>query len=169
MGILGKRLRRYNGSGLKIFLVVMWHRFKNLCFSLNTYKTLSPDLGVRYQVNQGLGDRPMLSSDQWFETFYQSQNIAPAVAGFAYHYLGTYSGLEMGRVQPTDRLHPDLHWAEVCWFDWETQFCADVQQQFSVDISDCLDDCQAFTIGELVAFLDQVTRGVPEPFHFAES
>lgn len=146
----------------------MWHRLKNLCFSLNTYKTLSPDLGVRQQVNRVLGDRLMLSADQWFTTFYQSQNIAPAAVSFAYRYLETYSGLEMGRVQPSDRLDQDLRWAEVCWFDWEVQFCEDVRQQFSVDISECLDDWQTFTIGELVAFLDQVTRGVPEPFHFAE-
>jgi len=146
----------------------MWHRFKNLCFSLNTYKTLSPDPGVRQQVNRVLRDRPMLSSDQWFETFYQSQNIAYSVANFAYHYLEVYSGLEMGRVRPGDRLHLDLRWTEICWFDWETQLCEDVQQQFSVDISECPEDWQAFTIGELVAFLDQVTREVPEPFHFAE-
>lgn len=147
----------------------MWHRLKNLFFSLNTYKTLSPDLKVRQRVNRTLSDRPALSSDQWFETFYRSQGIAQTVVSFAYRHLGLYSGLEISRVRPTDRLDADLHWTEVCWFDWEAQLCHDVQQQFSVDISDCLDDFQEFTIGELVTFLDQATGNAsPEPFFFAE-
>ena len=147
----------------------MWHRLKNLFFSLNTYKTLSPDFKVRQQVNRALSDRPALSSDQWFETFYRSQGVAYTVVSFAYRYLQAYSGLEIGRVRPTDRLDADLYWTEVCWFDWEAQLCRDVQQQFNIDISDCLDDFQEFTIGELVAFLDQVTGdALPEPFFFAE-
>ena len=147
----------------------MWHRLKNLFFSLNTYKTLSPDFKVRQQVNRALSNRPALSSDQWFETFYRSQGVAYTVVSFAYRHLQAYSGLEIGRVCPTDRLDADLHWTEVCWFDWEAQLCHDVQQQFNIDISDCLDDFQEFTIGELVAFLDQMTGdALPEPFFFAE-
>lgn len=147
----------------------MWHRLKNLCFSLNTYQVLRPDFKVRQQVNRALGDRPALSADEWFAAFYQSQGIAYAVAIFAYHYLEKYSGLAMSQVQPADRLDKDLHWTEVCWFDWESQLCHDVQQQFGIDISECLseclseylDGCNPFTIGELVAFLDQTTSLLP--------
>lgn len=147
----------------------MWHRLKNLFFSLNTYKTLSPDLKVRQRINRALNDRPALSFEQWFATFYQSQGIVHAVALFAYQSLGQYSGLDMSRLQPTDRLDADLCWTAVCWFDWEAQLCRDVYQQFGVDITECLHSVYPSTIGELVLFLDQaIKNALSEPLHLVE-
>jgi hypothetical protein len=140
----------------------MWHRLRNLFLSLNTYQALSPDLRVRQQVNRALSNRPVLNSDQWFETFYQSQGVAPGVGLFAYRHLEQYSGIEMGRVWPTDRLNEDLCWIAVCWFDWERRLCHDISQQLGVDLSECLEDWNGSTIGELVVLMDQAFKGASQ-------
>jgi hypothetical protein len=136
----------------------MWHRFKNLVISLKTYDALSPDLRIRRQVNQSLQRRPRMDCTQWFESFYQSQGVLYSVADFAYQHLANYSGLEFGRVLPTDRLHEDLHWTQVCWFDWETSLSDDFWQQFGVDISGCLDEPNFHTVKDLLLFLNQYIK-----------
>ncbi|MBF2051783.1 MAG: hypothetical protein EDM05_047600 [Leptolyngbya sp. IPPAS B-1204] len=132
----------------------MWHRFKNLVVSLKTYDALSPDLKVRRQVNRMLRQRPLLSLNQWFQSFYQPLGITYTVTDFAYVHLARYSGLELGRVLPTDRLDEDLHWTQVCWFDWQLNLYDDFWQQFGVDISDCWDESALLTIKDLMAFLN---------------
>lgn len=147
----------------------MWQRFKNLFLSLKTYGTLSPDFGVRQRINRALSDRPPLSFDQWFAAFYQPQGVTDAVALFAYQHLNQYSGLEISRVQPTDRLDKDLCWTAVCWFDWDCQLCDDIHQQFGVDVSDNLESFAQPTIGELVLFLDRVIKdALPGSLHLVE-
>lgn len=133
----------------------MWHRLKNLVFSLKTYDALSPDLKVRRQVNRSLRQRPALNCEQWFQAFFQPQGITNTVASFAYTHLERYSGLEIGRVLPTDRLEQDLHWTQVCWFDWELHLYDDFWQQFGVDISDSLEESTLLTIKDLIAFLNR--------------
>lgn len=133
----------------------MWHRLKNFVLSLKTYKALSPDLKVRQRVNHALRCRPALNLDEWFETFYKGRGIAYPVATFVYHHLSQYSGLEFGRVLPSDRLNEDLKWTRVCWFDWELSLCDDFYGQFKVDISDRLEELQASTVEDLVCLLDQ--------------
>jgi hypothetical protein len=137
----------------------MWQRFKNLVFSLKTYDDLSPDLKVRQQVNRLLRQRPALSLEQWFETFYQPQGIAYPVVSFVYEHFACYSGLEFARVLPSDQLEDDLHWTEVCWFDWQLSFYADFQQQFDLDISECWDDSELLTVEDVLLFLnDQAAK-----------
>ena len=133
----------------------MWHRFKNVFYSLKTYDALSPDLKIRRQVNRLLQQRPALDCQQWFQTFYQPQGITYAVASFAYLHLAQYSGLEFGRVLPSDRLDEDLRWTQVCWFDWQCQLCEDFWQRFEVDISDRLDESMLPTVIDLISFLHQ--------------
>lgn len=132
----------------------MWDRLKNLFFSFRTYKSLSPDFKVRQQVNRSLQHRPALNLDQWFETFYKPQGIAYPVVAFAYTHLKQYSGLEFGRVLPDDRLHEDLHWSSVCWFDWEIQLCDDFCQTFDIDLSSHLVELNPSTVAEFVLFLN---------------
>jgi hypothetical protein len=97
----------------------------------------------------------MLSLEPWFQAFYQSHGIAYAIVHFTYVHLAKYSGLEFGRVLPNDRLDEDLHWSQVCWFDWETHLLDDFWNYFGVDISDCLDLDTIQTINDLVIFLDR--------------
>lgn len=133
----------------------MWHRFKNLVFSLKTHDALSPDLQVRRQVSQLLRQRPDLHLDQWFGSFYQPAGITYAVAAFAYEHLARYSGLEFGRVLPSDRLEQDLRWTQICWFDWQLNLYDDFWQHFNVDISDCLDSADFLTVSDLITLLNQ--------------
>lgn len=150
-----ERRRSASDSGQPIPQMLMWHRFKNLVFSLQTYHALSPDLNVRRQVNQTLRQRPILHLDQWFQMFYQPQGIAYTVANFAYVHLANYSGLDFGRVLPSDRLNEDLHWSQICWFDWQVKLHEDFWQQFGVDISDCWDDSSLQTVKDLILLLNQ--------------
>jgi hypothetical protein len=138
---------------LSIFKTI-WQRLKNAFLSLQTYDVLSPDFKQRRQVNRMLRDRPTLSLNQWFKSYHQSSGIAPSVAAFAYRYLEEYSGLRIARVLPGDRLEADLHWTEVCWFDWENRLCEDFWHCFGVDMSDRLEDFAPSTIAELVEFLN---------------
>lgn len=133
----------------------MWHRLNNLIHGLKTYDALSPDLKLRRQVNRALHQRPPMPLEQWFRTFYQPQGIAFSVANFAYVRLSAYSGLEFSRVLPNDRLHEDLYWTQVCWFDWQNNLCDDFHQQFGIEISEALDASDLQTVQDLVVFLNQ--------------
>lgn len=132
----------------------MWQRFNNLVSSLQTYDALSPDLKVRQQVNRSLRKRPAMNRDQWLQSLHQAHGILYPVASFAYEHLSLYSGLDFGRILPSDRLHEDLCWTQVCWFDWELKLVDDFFQHFSVDISECLDQAALLTVQDLVVFLN---------------
>jgi hypothetical protein len=133
----------------------MWHRFKNLVFSLKAYDAMSPDLQRRRQVNRLLQQRPALDLQQWFAGFDQLQGIAYPIAAFAYEHLARYSGLEFARILPHDRLEQDLFWTQVCWFDWQLQLYDDFWQQFGVDLSDEWDESTLLTVQDLLVFLNQ--------------
>ncbi|MBW4660032.1 MAG: hypothetical protein KME15_15260 [Drouetiella hepatica Uher 2000/2452] len=133
----------------------MWHRLKNFLSSLWTYNALRPDFRVRRRVNRSLSDRPALSQDEWFEAHYKAQGVTYAIALFAYQHLGQYSGLDLSRVLPSDRLEEDLQWTEVCWFDWEQSLCEDFHGCFGVDMGDRLDFSCLSTVQDLVDFLNQ--------------
>ena len=78
----------------------------------------------------------------------------PLIA-FAYKHLKTYSGLDMGRVRPQDRLVEDLQFPLVCWFDWGPTLCEDFFQQFGIDITDTFDETQFATVADLIRYLEQ--------------
>jgi hypothetical protein len=133
----------------------MWHRLKNLFSSLKTYDALSPSVKVRRQVNRALRHRPALDVDAWFKSFYQLQGVAYPIVSFAYTHLEKYSGIQFSQVHPSDRLNEDLHWTQVCWFDWQLALCDDFYHCHGIDISDCLDELPLLTIEDLILFLDQ--------------
>lgn len=131
----------------------MWQKLKNLLISCQTYNDLSPDLGLRKKVNQTLLKRPALTSDDWFEIFFQTQGIEKPIVEFVYLSLAKYSGLDLQRVRPSDRLDEDLQLSLICWFDWSLQFCEDFYRNFGIDISLHLDLSALSTIEELILFL----------------
>jgi hypothetical protein len=133
----------------------MWRRLRNVVLSLKTYSTLSPDLRLRRTVNRFLSQRPALSLDRWYETFWHPLHISKPVVGFVYAHLKDYSGLNIARLCPTDRLEDDLHWSQVCWFDWDTTLCEDVWNTFHVDVSDCLLGQDFLTLADLITYLHQ--------------
>lgn len=133
----------------------MWRQIKNFFFSVITYNDLSPNLKIRRLVNQALRHRAALSLDEWFECFWQHKCIAKSVVAFVYVYLEKYSGLQMARVRPSDRLERDLHFSLICWFDWQLNLCEDFLQCFGVDISERLPLYQFSTVEDFIAFLNK--------------
>jgi hypothetical protein len=141
----------------------MWRRIKNVLLSFKTYDALSPDLTVQRQVNHRLSHRPALKLEAWFESCWRSRGITWAIATFAYSYLEQYSGLHFARILPDDRLEEDLHWTEVCWFDWQHNLCDDFWRCFQIDLSDRLDEFDPVTVAELLVFLDQQLHWLHDP------
>lgn len=138
----------------------MLRQLKNLLFSVRTYKDLCPDMKVRRQVNQALCRRPALTLDEWFHCFWQPLGIGQPVVAFVYVQLGKYSGLQISRVIPSDRLEQDLQFPQVCWFDWQLSLCEDFLHAFGVDISDRFDIYALSTVEEFVICLDRLQISV---------
>jgi hypothetical protein len=84
---------------------------------------------------------------------------------FLYTHLQEYTGLEVGRLQPSDRLVDDLQFPSICWFDWGLTLCTDFYDAFGVDISDQFDEGCLETCADLVDFLtfalDSTERNCP--------
>ncbi|MEM9219664.1 MAG: hypothetical protein AAGD25_35720 [Cyanobacteria bacterium P01_F01_bin.150] len=128
----------------------MWRRTQNFFHSLVTHGVLSPDLLLRCQVNCKLRNRLALAQDEWFKTFWQRESISPALSEFVYQHIPEYSGLQVARLKPTDRLEADLYWTQVCWFDWEMDLYDDVLQCFGKDISEEFDFDTVRTLDDLM-------------------
>ncbi|MEM8502375.1 MAG: hypothetical protein AAF716_04405 [Cyanobacteria bacterium P01_D01_bin.1] len=162
----------------------MTEQFDNWLSSISTYADMSPDLAIRTQVNFRMKAhaRSALGVSDWCQLFlnYLSPNrnatgdaaaFSHAAAGvsdtrrvlcFVYQRFGQYSGIDFSRVRPEDKLNDDLHLSLVCWFDWTFTFYGDFFEQFDLDLSDCFDEDDFETVGELAAFLvEQVNSRVP--------
>ncbi len=131
----------------------MWHRLKNFFYSLQTYDALSPDLRTRRIVNRWLRDRPPRNVNDWYDAFWQHHNVSRSVVAFAYTHLEKYSGLQLARVLPSDRLEEDLRLTLVCWFDWHITLCEDFHQCLGVSIQDDWELTTLTTVEEFVLFL----------------
>lgn len=140
----------------------------NLLSSLEAYADMSPDLEVREQVGRWMQmrDRQSLSLIEWREVFANesatigkavedsaTEGVAESVLAFVYEFFCGYTGLAFSQVRPNDRLNRDLHFPLVCWFDWTLDFCDDFLARFDLDLSDCFDEAEFDTIGEMVEFL----------------
>jgi hypothetical protein len=138
----------------------MWRSLNNFLASFGTYRDLSPDLRVRRQVNRTLRHRPLLTSDEWHKTFWQGQNVSPALSKFVYTHLQNYSGLTWGRVQPGDRWVEDLHIPLVCWFDWQSDFCQAFADHFKVSLDPSFDWSKLPTVDAFISFLNHAILSV---------
>lgn len=141
----------------------MWRSLKNFFYSLWTYSDLSPDLKMRRSVKRFLGRRSLLSPYDWYERFWQPGDIPKSISDFVYTRMSDYSGLEFGRILPTDRLNEDLHLSLVCWFDWEISFCQEFLDSFGVDLSDRFNPETLSTVQDLVLFLKHQLLSVNHP------
>jgi hypothetical protein len=132
----------------------MWRRLKNIFYCFRTYADLSPDVQIRRRVNQFLHNRSPLSTEEWFEQFWQGRKVSRRVSDFVYDHMQHYSGLEFARVRPNDFLNEDLHLPLICWFDWQLSLCEDFLQCFGIDLSDRFHPESLGTVEELVVFLN---------------
>lgn len=135
----------------------MWQSVINYVQGLWTYRDMSPDLGIRRQVNLRLQERSRLSREDWAELFVRvmDSSLHNPLLTFLYQQLQDYSGLDVGRIRPEDRLIEDLQLPLVCWFDWPHKLCDDFLHAFQVDISEEFDESQLETVKELVCFLNR--------------
>lgn len=135
----------------------MWQLVINYFRKLQVYRDLSPDRGIRRQVNAQLRHRPRLSLEAWSTLFPKVKDtpISQSLFAFIYRQLYEYSGLDVGRIRADDRLIKDLQLPLVCWFDWRNRLCDDFLNTFQVDISDDFDESRLETVGDLLWFLHQ--------------
>ena len=144
------------------------YSMNNLLSSIEAYADMSPDLDAREEVNLWLKkrDRQSLSITTWCELFSSefasiaqataesaTESAAKSVLAFVYEFFGEYTGLAFSQVRPNDSLNRDLNFPLVCWFDWTINFCDDFLTHFDLDLSDCFDEADFLTIGEMVEFL----------------
>jgi hypothetical protein len=135
---------------------LMFSRLYNWFLALRSYNDLRPDMGLRRQVNrQVLATRPAHSGQEWYQKFWAPQGISSEVATFLYQALAKYSGLQLAKVQPSDRLCEDLKLPLICWFDWELAICEDFHQEFGFDLEDYFDLSQLKTVADLMGFFNQ--------------
>jgi len=146
-------LEKFGKFRLRFFR--MWRSLKNFFYSLWTYSDLSPDLRMRRRVNKALRNRPSLTAVEWHQTFWQSYEVAQAISDFVYQEMQEYSGVEFGRVRPSDRLNEDLHLPLICWFDWELSFCENFLSTFGIDLEMGFDADEFTTVKDLVLFLNR--------------
>lgn len=135
----------------------MWQSAINYFRSLRTYRDLSPDTGIRRQINVQLSKRPSLPLEEWSELFVRvaDTDTTHRLLAFVYDKLPVYSGLQVDKVRPGDRLIQDLQLPLVCWFDWPSQLCHDFYETFQVDIFEEFDESLLETVGDLVWFLNK--------------
>lgn len=140
----------------------MWQSVINYLKTLRAYRDLSPDVGIRHRVNACLEERPSLSLEDWSRLFKKSETHPPSsqLLSFIYAKLPDYSGLDVGRLRPEDRLIEDLKIPLVCWFDWPNQLCDDFYETFQVDIAEEFDESLLETVAELVWFLNQRLQSI---------
>ncbi|MEM6426810.1 MAG: hypothetical protein AAF651_02405 [Cyanobacteria bacterium P01_C01_bin.73] len=134
----------------------MWQTLQNFFSTLRAYPDLSPDVGLRNQVQRWLRSRPNLSLDQWYQQCWQNRvpPISKPLAQFLYIHLEKHTGLTPGQIRPSDRLIEDLKFPLICWFDWPIALCDDIYQRFEVDLLERFDESQLATVEDLARFLD---------------
>jgi hypothetical protein len=133
----------------------MWHRLRNWFYSLRSYTALRPDLAVRRRVVRSLQHRPSLSPQEWFYTHGKSLGISEAIVNFADQQFEHYSGLPFGKLLPGDRLEADLHWTQVCWFDWDLSLYDDMARAFDVFPEGDVEEILGGTLGDVLVWLTQ--------------
>jgi hypothetical protein len=139
----------------------MWQAFTNWIQGLRTYADLSPDQGIRRQINRRLRrSRTNLSPEAWGRQFTLSHRVPPSdpLLQFIYDQLQQYSGLMVGCIRPEDRLIEDLQMPLVCWFDWPHCLCEDFADRFDIDIFEDFDETGFSTVQDLVEYLQDRLR-----------
>jgi hypothetical protein len=133
----------------------MWRWLRNFLYSFWTYADLSPDIQLRQRVTQVIRRRSNLSVTEWYQTHWQPLAIPRPISDFVYTQMQNYSGLEFGRIQPSDRLDDDLHLSLICWFDWELTFCESFLEMFEIDLTNQFNPDDFDTVQDLMLFLNK--------------
>ncbi len=130
----------------------------NRWMDLNAYPDMRPDYKIRQQVNRSHADRPLYSAVEWHQRFWYPLGVQRLLSEFVYELLGECSGLEIGRLVPSDRLMQDLQLPLVCWFDWEMVWTEQFSSRFELDSDWILDIGEFETLEELMLALDRLLK-----------
>ncbi|WP_242041855.1 hypothetical protein [Alkalinema sp. FACHB-956] len=137
------------------FSIRMWRKLNNWWQAVRTYPDMRPDLQLRRKINQTLRDRSAYGSHDWYRCFWEPLGVKPELANFLYSQLAAYSGLEVARLLPSDRLIEDLHIPLVCWYDWEWDLCEAFENHFGIELCPTFDLSELTTLKDLFLYLNQ--------------
>jgi hypothetical protein len=129
-------------------------QLQNRWMDLNAYPDMRPDYKIRQQVNRSHAQRPLYSAVEWHQRFWYPLGIQRLLSEFVYELLTECSGLEIGRLLPSDRLMQDLQLPLVCWFDWEMVWTEQFGTRFGLETDWILDIAEFETLEELMVALD---------------
>ena len=130
-------------------------QLQNRWMALSSYPDMSPDSGIRQQVNDRHGDRSLYSAVEWHQRFWYPLGVQRLLSEFVYELLTECSGLEVGRLLPSDRLTEDLQLPLVCWFDWELVWTEQFTTRFGLETEWMLDIGEFETLQDFVLCLSK--------------
>lgn len=133
-------------------------QLQNRWMDLSAYPDMRPDYKIRQQVNRKHADRPLYGSVEWHQRFWSPLGVQRLLSEFVYELLSECSGLDVGRLLPSDRLISDLQLPLVCWFDWEMVWTEQFLMRFGVESEWTLDIAEFETLQEFVLALDALSR-----------
>lgn len=133
-------------------------QLQNRWMDLNAYPDMRPDYKIRQQVNRKHADRSLYNSVEWHQRFWYPLGIQRLLSEFVYELLGECSGLEVGRLLPSDRLMVELQLPLVCWFDWEMVWTEQFITRFELQTDWILDIAEFETLEELMLALDSLLK-----------
>jgi hypothetical protein len=133
-------------------------QLQNRWMDLNAYPDMRPDYRMRQQVKRSHADRPLYSVVEWHQRFWYPLGVQRLLSEFVYELLGECSGLEVGRLLPSDRLMQDLQLPLVCWFDWEMVWTEQFGTRFELETDWILDIGEFETLEELMVALDRLLK-----------
>jgi hypothetical protein len=133
-------------------------QLQNRWMDLNAYPDMRPDYKIRQQVKRSHTDRPLYSAVEWHQRFWYPLGVQRLLSEFVYELLGECSGLEIGRLLPSDRLMQDLQLPLVCWFDWEMVLTEQFGTRFGLDTDWILDIGEFETLEEMMLALDRLLK-----------
>jgi hypothetical protein len=94
--------------------------------------------------------------DRLYEVHWQPLGAPRDDVEFVYRALAGYSGLDFGRVLPSDALR-DLRFEEVCWSDWTLDFREDLRRFGMLSFEDQRLQ-SAETIAEIVFAISELKK-----------
>jgi hypothetical protein len=133
-------------------------QLQNRWMDLNAYPDMRPDYRVRQQVKRSHADRSLYSAVEWHQRFWYPLGVQRLLSEFVYELLGECSGLDVGRLLPSDRLMQDLQLPLVCWFDWEMVWTEQFVHRFELETDWVLDIGEFETLEELMVALDRLLK-----------
>jgi hypothetical protein len=116
----------------------------------------APNASARSAVMAMLSGRNSLPMDRLYEVHWQPLGAPRDDVEFVYRALAGYSGLDFGRVLPSDALR-DLRFEEVCWSDWTLDFREDLRRFGMLSFEDQRLQ-SAETIAEIVFAISELKK-----------